>query len=239
MIGGALLVLEAAVAQPAAAEAAPGPFGVAALPEEVLAEQRGGFRLPSGIEVSLSIDTVTAIDGRVVLQTVTRMAESAPVVTVYAPRDDDPAVPAANGQAPAAQGAEPSVIYDPRNGVTVSATIPSVSVVMTKDAKNGEPAVLPGLHAVDLADATVTADGLVQRVGEGARNAVELRGADFSVMHFTGSALGSAILNTGDDRTILTSTTLSIDLQNAGADVLGSALLRVEDIGNLAVGSRF
>ena len=49
-----------------------------------LAQQRGGIRLPGGIDVSLSIDTVTALDGSVVLQTVTRIAEGAPVVAARA-----------------------------------------------------------------------------------------------------------------------------------------------------------
>ena len=66
MIGEALLILEATVVQPSTPEASPGPFGVAALPEEVRAQQRGGIRLPSGIDVALSVDTVTAIDGSVV-----------------------------------------------------------------------------------------------------------------------------------------------------------------------------
>ena len=62
------------------------------------------------------------------------------------------------------------------------------------------------------------------------RNGVSLTGADFSVTHFIGGAFGSAIANAGNDRTITTATTVSIDLRNAGPEVLGSALLRVEDV---------
>ncbi len=238
MIGEVLIVLEVAAVQAASAESAPGPFGVAAVSEDVLAEQRGGFRLPNGIDVSLSIDTVTAIDGRVVLQTVTRVAESAPVVTAYAPSADEAAVSVRTGQS-AAQASAPQVVFDPQHGVTVSATIPSVAVTISPDSRNGVPAAIPGLQAVDLDHAAPTPDGVVQRVHDGGRDMVALLGADFSVMHLTGSALGATVLNTADDRAILTSTTLSIDLRNAGSDVLGSAMLRVEDIGILAVGSRY
>ncbi len=240
MIGEVLLVLESAAVQAAAPAPAPspGPFGVAAVAEDVLAEQRGGFRLPSGIDVTLSIDTVTAIDGRVVLQTVTRVAESAPVVTAYTPSADGPVISAASAQ-PAAQGSAPQIVFDPQHGLTVSAVIPAVAVAVSADSRNGVPAAIPGLQAVDLDHAVPTPDGVVQRVHEGGRDMVALQGADFSVMHLTGSALGATVLNSGDDRAILTSTTLSIDLRDAGPDVLGSAMLRVEDIGILAVGSRF
>ena len=236
MIGEMLIVLEAAVAQPPLPEAAPGPFGVAALPDDVLAEQRGGIRLPNGIDVALSIDTVTALDGNVVLQTVTRIAEGAPVVTAYAPAEGEPIALPTNGQP--APGAAPSVTYDPRTGVTVTASVPMVQLKLTSENRNGAPAVIPGLQAVDLGEPASTPNGAVHTVRNGGMAGVELHGADFSIMHLTGSALGATILNTGNDRAIDTRTTLSIDLRNAGPDVLGSAMLRVEDIGVLALGSR-
>ncbi|ARU17906.1 hypothetical protein [Croceicoccus marinus] len=238
MIGEALLVLQAAAVQPSAPEASPGPFGVAALSEEVLARQRGGIRLPGGIDVSLSVDTVTAIDGRVVLQTITRIAETAPTVTAYAPVGGGGIASPAMAQT--TQGTAPGVSYDPRNGMTVTATIPAVSLIMSKDSRNGAPAAIPGLQAVDLANSAATPNGVVRQVGEGGGSGgVELQGLDFSVMHLTGSAMGATILNSGSDRAIETSTTLYMDLSNAGPDLIGSSMLRVEDIGLLAVGSRF
>lgn len=237
MIGEALLVLEAAVVQPSAPEASPGPFGGAALSEEVLARQRGGIRLPSGIDVSLSVDTVTAIDGRVVLQTITRIAETAPTVTAYAPAGGGGVASPTGAQT--TQGTAPDISYDPRNGMTVTATIPAVSLIVSKDSRNGAPAAIPGLQAVDLANSAATPNGVVQQIGEGGSGGVELQGLDFRVMHLTGSAMGATILNSGSDRAIETSTTLYMDLSNAGPDVIGSSMLRVEDIGLLAVGSRF
>ena len=54
-----------------------------------------------------------------------------------------------------------------------------------------------------------------------------------------GGAFGSAILNSGSDRTISTATTVSIDLRNAGPEVLGSALLRIEDVAIGALTTRY
>ena len=62
---------------------------------------------------------------------------------------------------------------------------------------------------------------------------------DIRIVHLTGNAIGSAIANMGSDRAIDTQTTLSIDLRNAGPDVLGSTMLRVEDVGIGALTSRF
>ena len=64
MIEEAAMMLQAVAVQGAAAETGAGPFAAAsAVPDDVLAQQRGGIRLPGGIDVSLSIDTVTALDG--------------------------------------------------------------------------------------------------------------------------------------------------------------------------------
>jgi hypothetical protein len=62
---------------------------------------------------------------------------------------------------------------------------------------------------------------------------------DIRIFHLTRNAIGSAITNTGSDRAIDTHTSVSIDLRNAGPDVLGSAMLRVEDVALGALASRF
>ncbi len=51
MIGTAILLLQAVAAQAA-------PFQAPEVPNAVLATQRGGIRLPNGIDVTLSIDTM-------------------------------------------------------------------------------------------------------------------------------------------------------------------------------------
>src|SRR5690606_26638845 len=89
LIAAALIILQAAVLPLPPVETQAPPFTRAPVADAVLAEQRGGIRLPNGIDVDLSIDTITAIDGRIVLQTVTRITEGSPVVTAYVPEGDE------------------------------------------------------------------------------------------------------------------------------------------------------
>ncbi|MBC7284911.1 hypothetical protein [Hoeflea sp.] len=93
MIGHALIFAHAALVQVPSGEPPAGPFQAERVPDSVLAAQRGGLRLPGGIDVHLSIDTVTAVDGRIVLQTVTRIAEGSPVVSAYAPAEGQSVAP--------------------------------------------------------------------------------------------------------------------------------------------------
>ena len=230
MIGEAAMMLQAVAVQGAPAETAAGPFAAAsAVSDDVLAQQRGGIRLPGGIDVSLSIDTVTALDGSVVLQTVTRIAEGAPVVAAYAPADGESvALPAQAGTAAGRQAA-PSLSYDRQNGFSITVQRPAPRIEPA--AANGQtPAAIAGLHPVDLTEAVATPNGVIHSIVGERVGGVELQGADIRIMHLTGSALGSAILNTGSERAIDTRTTLSIELGNVGPDVLGSAMLRVEDV---------
>ena len=234
MIGEAALMLQAVAVQGAAAETAAGPFAAAsAVPDDVLAQQRGGIRLPGGIDVSLSIDTVTALDGRVVLQTVTRIAEGAPVVTAYAPAGGETVdLPAQGDTAAGPQAGSysgPSLSYDRQNGFSITVQRPAPQIEPA--AANGQtPTAIAGLHPVDLTEAVATPNGVIHSIVGERVSGVELQGADIRIMHLTGSALGSAILNTGSERAIDTRTTLSIELGNVGPNVLGSAMLRVEDV---------
>ena len=244
MIGTALAILQLAMVQLPAPHPAPdavdAPFDEQRVPEPVLADQRGGIRLPNGIDVSLSIDTVTALDGSVVLQTVTRIAEGAPVVTAYAPEDGKPVkLEQQGGAGTGSAAAQPSVTYDRQNGLTVTAGRPIVPI-MVGQSEGGEAAqVAPGLQELDLTQSATTPNGVVQAGGANGTGGVELQGMDIRIVHLTGNAIGSAIANSGSDRAIDTLTTLSIDLRNAGPDVLGSAMLRVEAVALGALTTRF
>ena len=59
---------------------------VAPLSDAELARQRGGFRLPNGVDVALTVQTQTAVDGAVVLRTVFRADQGAPTLTVFTPK---------------------------------------------------------------------------------------------------------------------------------------------------------
>lgn len=240
MIAAALIILQAAVLPLPPVETQPPPFTRAPVADAVLAEQRGGIRLPNGIDVDLSIDTITAIDGRIVLQTVTRITEGSPVVTAYVPEGDD-AVPlgqqSETPRAPHPNGV-PQITYDRQNGLAVTTSMPAVRATIT----TGQGSTAPkhsGLRAIDLTDAATTPDGIVKLLEEGGVGGVELQGTDIRILHLTRNALGSAITNTASDRAIDTFTTVSIDLRNAGPEVVGSAMLRVEDVALGALASRF
>jgi hypothetical protein len=239
MIARALVILHVAAAQLSPGEAQARPFPGPPVVDAVLAEQRGGIRLPNGIDVNLSIDTVTAIDGRIVLQTVTRITEGAPVVTAYAPEDGSPVALANDGNGRQQGFAPPRITYDRQNGLTVTTGRAIVPVTLTTGEGGNAPEDTSGLHAIDAGHSVTTPNGLVQVLdGEGI-GGVELQGEDIRILHLTRNAVGSVIVNTGSDRAIDTHTNVSIDLRNAGPAVLGSAMLRAEDVALGALASRF
>ena len=157
------------------------PLAAASVPDTELAAQRGGFTLPSGIDVALTVQTQTSVNGVEVLRSVFRAEQGPPTLTVYAPRD---------GQSAA---------------------------VDTGTASDG---------------------GVVVQTARGGQLNAELRGSDLSITHLAGTAFGSAIANSGNDRTIDTQTSVGLDLHNAGATLLASAALRVEDVANAAMALR-
>lgn len=228
MIGLALILMQST---PAAT------FEEPTVPEPVLAEQRGGFRLPNGIDVALSIDSRTAINGAIVLQTVVKIDEGAPVVTAYVPKNGESVGLAMNqsgtGGAPAA-----TVTYDEQRGLIVTKPTfsPSVSV---GGGQNGAGTPVEGLQEVDLSQRFTSANGEIRKGMFGAAEAIEFSTADLSVLHLTEGVYGSAILNSGSNRTIDTQTTISIDLQNVGPAVLGSTMLRVEGLAIDAMTGRY
>jgi hypothetical protein len=212
------------------------PFEAPVLPDDVLAEQRGGFRLPSGIDVAMTVQTQSAINGAIVLRTVFQVDRGAPTLTIYAPRQGE-VVASTSGQATSATiaGAAPTVSYDNRNMLEVrTGYTPTLTVTSGNSAT--PDALSAGLAQV--ASGAATDAGLVTEGAHGGVRTIELRGADLSITHIAGDAFGSAIANSGSDRQIDTQTSVSISLANAGPDVLGSAMFRVEDIALQAVAMR-
>lgn len=208
------------------------------LTDPELAEQRGGFRLPNGIDVAMTVQTQTAVDGAVVLSTVFRADQGAPTLTVYTPRPGESVVGQASAAARNAVIA-PSVTYDGRNGIQITPGASAPPIGVAAGAASGGGGVPQGLTAVDAASGVATDAGLVTEAARGGVRTVELRGPDLTITHFAGDAFGTAIANSGSDRAIDTQTTLSIDLRNAGPDVLGSSMLRAAAIADDAVRGRF
>jgi hypothetical protein len=223
------------------AERAAGPYDQPAVPNPVLAVQRGGIRLPNGVDVALSIDTITAINGSVVLRTVTKIDEGVPRTMVFTPADGNPVILTRNGGEASSTMQQPSVTYDRQNGIRVIAGAMSMPVNFTVSNPargEGRPSA-DGLEAIDPSMGVTTADGVVRTVSDGGWRAVELKGSDITITHLAGNAIGSVISNSGSDRAIDTLTNLSIDLGNAGPDVIGSAMLRVEAVSIEAMSIRY
>lgn len=74
-----------------------------------------------------------------------------------------------------------------------------------------------------------TADGTV-RVDRSAGNRVQLSGQDLDIRHLAGGPFGSIVTNSGNDRSIDTSTVVDISIANATAFNLGSSLSRIDRI---------
>lgn len=208
--------------------AAPLPYEAPQVPDPELAEMRGGFRLPNGIDVALTVQTQTAINGNIVLHTVFRADQGTPSLSVFAPRDGEAVAsdrPAATGTASASS--MPVVTYDARNGLTVSrgaAAGPNIAL-------GGTAAVPGGLQRIDTASGPIaTQNGVISASGAGRVQTVDLRAGDLQLSHLSGGAFGAAVANSANDRMIDTVTTVSIDLRNAGPDVVGSTAFRLEDM---------
>lgn len=218
---------------------AAGQYGGPAVSDPVLDQARGGFQLPNGIDVAITVQTQTAVDGAVVLRTVFQANQGAPTLSVYVPKPGEVVAAPASAQTAAGANSAPTITYDRQGGiqVTQAAAMPPLAVGVTGSTSAGETP--SGLTAVDAATGVVTDAGTVTRTDRAGIDTVRLDAANLSITHFAGNAFGSAIANSGNDRAIDTTTSVSIGLSNAGPDVLGSAMLRVQDIAGEAIRGRF
>lgn len=208
-------------------------FTAEPLPDQALAEQRGGFRLPNGVDVALTIQTQTSVNGALVLSTVFRADQGAPSVTVFTPKPGE--VVAAPPSAPAGvgSGSAPVISFDARSGLQVTPGTAGPALNVAGGRPTVDQAAPAGLQQIDVSGAGVVTDaGQVAAARAGAVDTVQLRAGDLTVTHLVGGAFGSAIVNSANDRAIDTQTSLMIDLANAGPDVVGSAMLRVQDLGS-------
>lgn len=219
------------LAQAAAIVSAPpvtAPIAGAPVGDPVLADQRGGFQLPNGVDVALTIQTQTALNGAVLLRTVFQVDRGAPTLAIYAPKPGETvaAEPGRAGTASSQASAGPIITYDRTSGLQITQSMPRPT---SSVSMGGSAAPIPdGLTQV--ATGAVTDAGVVGAATSDGVRSVSLTGTDLTVTHLVGNAFGSAIANSGSDRTIDTQTTLSISLGNAGPDTVGSALFRVQDL---------
>jgi len=211
------------------------PLAAVSVPDAELATQRGGFTLPNGIDVALTVQTQTAINGAVVLRSVFRADQGAPTLTVYAPKTGE-TVAADRVTTVGGSAGMPTVTYDGRGGLQVTPAAGGPGIAIAAGAATG---VVPAGLAVLAAGGSVATDnGTVSQTATGGLQTAELRAADLSITHLAGTAFGSAIANSGSDRTIDTQTSVGLDLRNVDSTVLASAMLRVEDVATAAMLNR-
>ena len=211
----------------------PAPFVAEPVSDRELATQRGGFRLPNGVDVALTIQTQTSVNGALVLSTVFRADQGAPSVTVFTPKPGETVAAPASAPTTVASGSGPVISFDARSGIQITpgGAGPAISVASGRPPAGDVPP--SGLQQVDASGAGFATDaGQVIAARTGGVDTVQLRAGDLTVTHLVGGAFGSAIVNSANDRAIDTQTSLMIDLANAGPEVVGSAMLRVQDLGS-------
>lgn len=246
----AVLALATLVALPAGVARADNGMAFASAPisDDELAGTYGKFMAPGGIDLAMSVQSDTSVDGQLVLRSILTIDQGPASVQVFAPAPGTtgPIAPPATDADTRGGGATPgalSVMFD-RRGATltiqpVSVTTPSSpNVAVSTGGQTGSSAstandglmsipVVPG-SSVDTAGGTVT----VAPSSGGAR--VDLAGLGLNVTHLMGGTNGTIVTNTIDNRTIDTVTTVSIDLRNADALALGTSLMRVDGVATAA-----
>jgi len=210
------------------------PLAAASVPDAELAQIRGGFSLPSGIDVALTVQTQTAINGAIVLRSVFRADQGSPTLSVYAPTSGA-TVAADRVTASGGSSAMPIITYDGRGGLQVTPATGGPAATVSTGVADAVPA---GLEKVAAGSSLATDNGVVSQTAAGGLQTAELRAADLSITHLAGTAFGSAIANAGSDRAIDTQTSVGIDLHNVGPTILASAMLRVEDVATGAMLTR-
>lgn len=205
------------------------------LSDAELATLTGKFILPSGGSLALSVTSDTLLNGTLVLRTVLTVDQGSNV-QVFA-RGEGTAAPAATASGDATPGWPMltngvSVLFDRRSGAQI--TLPTVSTIRAGTAtdQSAGPGGMPGgivpVAVVAGGPAVQTPDGLVSLTAVPNGSQVTLAGDQIGIAHLVGQSVATAILNTGNDRTIDTVTTIGIDLHDAAALAMGSAAMKVD-----------
>lgn len=204
----------------------------APLTDAELAELTGKFILPNGGSLALSVTSDTMLNGALVLRTVLTVDQGSRVQVFGRP--DGAAPPAGTihgaGQAVPVLTSGASVLFDRRSGAQI--TPPTVSTIRVGGTGTaGAGAAELGLTPITVAaggPAVRTPDGLVSVTTLPNGTQVSLAGDQIGIAHLVGPSVATAILNSGNDRTIDTVTTIGIDLHDAAALAMGSAAMKVD-----------
>ena len=204
----------------------------APLADAALADMTGKFILPGGGSLALSVTSDTMLNGALVLRTVLTVDQGSSVQVFGRP--DGAASPTGvtggAGQAVPVLTSGASVLFDRRSGAQI--TPPTVSTIRV----GGTGAAGAGAAELGLTPITVAAGGPAVRTPDGLVSVttlpngtqVSLAGDRIGIAHLVGPTVATAILNSGNDRTIDTVTTIGIDLHDAAALAMGSAAMKVD-----------
>lgn len=241
-----LLLLTAAIPAMVRADAEMA-FDRAPVSDDELAGSYGKFIAPGGIDLAMSVQSDTAVDGHLVLRSVFSVDQGPGSVRIYAPAAGSlgPAVQTADNQG-RAQSAAPTqgvaVVID-RTGATTSVQpvsggaqgAPTVNVGSDSMSPQSVSSGNDGLAPVAASAAGVQTGGGVVSLTTTANGArVTLDSLGLSVSHLVGQATGTVIANTGNNRAIDTVTSVSIDVRNGDMLTIGSSLMRVGNLGMAA-----
>lgn len=234
-----LLAILIAASAATGASADPGSaFPVQALPDPALAAIQGRLLLPNGIELAMTVQSDTVVDGHLLLRTVFAANQGPPTLAVLAP--------AGGSEGPAVSVTEPSagdtanprdagvaVVTDRAGGIAmVRPTYANVAPV-TVSAGRGVPAdnSSAGLVPVNVSvggPSVVTGGGAVSANALPNGTRIALDGDMLAVSHLVGQAFGTVVANMANDRRIDTMTTIDLDLRNANPNLIGSTMFQVE-----------
>lgn len=186
-------------------------FDAPAMSEAELADSRGGFALPNGVEVALGVAISTAVNGQRLIETrMTMVGNRVEIGSVV----NQALAEALAAETAAAKGAQPAMAAQ------------SAAVAPEAIADTAPPVQTPQQVAAAAAPPAVT-----QVTDTGSSYQVSVTLPTLSVQHFVGESFGSIIANSGDGRVIDHSANIDISLSNAGPFMLGSAIFRVQNLG--------
>jgi hypothetical protein len=207
------------------AHANDGPFGNATrVSDEELAEERGGFVLPNGVDVALAAQIDTARNGELILRSVFRVEGSTQSMTVYAPAPGTTG-PAVQGGAgvPKAGAPAPLLVVGGDTGMARVEPGPALAAVSINVQTGPRPNLGEAPKGLDPLPLTAggpgieTAAGLVSLAALPTGMRVTIDGHMLDVHHLFGQAFGPAVANTASDQVIESATLVNIQLGNADA----------------------
>jgi hypothetical protein len=193
--------IAAIVVVPARAE--PSAYATPPVSDAALADMRGGFELPNGMNISIGIQIDTMVNGSTVLRTLLSGTDASKV-QVYT---TGPSI--ATGADNAGKGLSVNVVSSP---------------TLDGAAANGQAlALMPNGASL------VTSSGTVRLVQSNGQSTVLLDGNGLSLQHMIGALTGALVANQASNRSIDTNVTVNLSVQNSAIPT-STMLIRLDNL---------